>query len=630
MSHQQNGDSDSINQISRRRRSQSYSSRAPSLDLAHPQTRITIEWSNLRYTPKPRKSIWIFDRKREGVKRLPLSGLFGKVCPGQVLGVIGPKGSGKSAFLRLLAGRLDGGDIAGELYVNGAKRGTAWRRVVAFVEQDTGYLDSRLTVRELVKYYADLTVPTRYGEMEKGARIAHVLKCMNIEHLVDSMIGGSRVKGLKEDERKRLAIALELLQEPKLLLLDEPTTGLESKIADDVIKYLQQLAIVDDITIILTIVQPRMSVVSMMTNVLLMSQGSLVFFGPFNEATALFESKNLHCPEFESPIDFMLHTMTPFTAEAREVLDDLIQAETMRHWQPSISSAASMASTLPSLAEYHPVRNLSRWAELKVVIARYFRMTTRDKELFWTNISLITIATLLAMATYFQLPIDDYGAVRNRLGFFNFVVFDGVLIAAMTALISEHEYAIKRERYRSIARASSYYWAFFIVQIPLWIIYLLIATIAEYYVCGLRYSPFTALLVFLGFYLLITIQALALGIMFAACVNSISMAVALGAFYVVMVHLYNGTTANTDNMTWVLRWIRYVCPLYYSMSGMAQNEFDGQIIDMKPGAYWMRRYGIDNVSVMWCAGALMIITAFTIALSLYVFVRRSRPVMALE
>lgn len=616
---------------SMRRASRSHSPSAAPSDLAHPRSRIAIEWRNLGYTLPVRQSPWhvLRRRHREAEPRIVLSGLHGFVSPGQVLCVIGPPGSGKSAFLLLLAGRITGGTMTGALLVNGRQRGPAWRRVVAFVEQDTGYLDARLTVRELVQYYADLTIPKRYDKEEKEARITHVLRRMHIEHLLDARIGGDGVKGIAEGERKRLAIALELLQEPKVLLLDEPTSGLDSRIAADVARYLQQLALVDDLTVIMTAMRPRMQVISRCANIMLMAKGSAMFIGSVEGAVRFYAENGLVCPEYEDPIAFLVGPLEDRDMAARLLRsNDQSQQPHILSASPSVISAAPSDDTSLPQTHHH---NLSRLTELKTVTLRYFRLARRDTHFFWPTQALILLASLMAMVTYFQMPQDEgYGAVRNRLGFFKFVVFDGLVIAGMTALLHEHQYAVRRERYRSIARASAYYWAFFLIQFPLWIFLLLATIIAVYYVCGLRYTPFTALLVFLAFDLLVTLQAVAMGILFAAGISTIQMAVALGALYLVLVHLYNGITVNTENMTWVLRWIRYLSPMYYSVSGMAQNEFNGQVFYGEPGEHWLQEYGIDGVSVMWCAGALMIITVFTISLGLFVFIRKSRPVLSLD
>lgn len=617
--------------ISMRHMSRAYSPTAPSENISHPQTRITVEWKNLGYTVLPERNLEDFVLRRlKPEARTLLSGLNGIVRPGEILGIIGPSGSGKSVFLNLLAGQLNSGTMTGEVLVNGRARSPEWRHVVAFVEQNAQYLDSRLKVRELVDYYAELTIPKRYGEEEKAERIKHVMSMMNIESILDSTIGGEGVKGISGGERKRLAISLELLQEPKVLLLDEPTSGLDSKTADDLVRYLYQLAIVDSLTIIMTVHQPRVSIFSKFERILIMARGAAVYFGSVDGALDFYEANGFTCPYHENPADFFLQILSePFEGKSDEDVVDKLQ----RAWQDKLDRGTNRLSTfallptsnLATVRYTRPPHNLSRWKELKVVSRRYLRIVVRDKDYFWTTNVLIILSAFLSMAVFFQIPDEGFSAVQDRLGFFSFIIDDSTAILVMTALVNQHEYTIRRERYRSLARASTYYLSFILIQFPVWIFTVLVLVLAQYYVNGLRYTPFTALLVFYGFYMLITLQFIAIGIVIACGITSFEIALTIGYFYIIVINLFNGTTVNTDNISWVLRWIRYVSPMYYLTAGLAQNEFLGQTIDGQPGSYWIDLYALNAASTMWCAGALMIILTVSLIVGIMFFELRSRP-----
>lgn len=81
--------------------------------------------------------------------------------------------------------------------------------------------------------------------------------------------------------------------------------------------------------------------------------------------------------------------------------------------------------------------------------------------------------------------------------------------------------AVALERYRSFARSFSYYLALLLIQIPVWFISFLLAMIVQYYVVGLSYKPFTALLIYLRFYVIITVQGLVMGVAISACTSNI-------------------------------------------------------------------------------------------------------------
>jgi len=87
----------------------------------------------------------------------------------------------------------------------------------------------------------------------------------------NTLIGGALVKGISGGERKRTAVGVELITDPSLLFLDEPTTGLDSYIATQVMENLRDLAMVYGKTVISTIHQPNTDVFEMFDKLMLLA-----------------------------------------------------------------------------------------------------------------------------------------------------------------------------------------------------------------------------------------------------------------------------------------------------------------------------------------------------------------------
>jgi ATP-binding cassette subfamily G (WHITE) protein 2 len=83
-----------------------------------------------------------------------------------------------------------------------------------------------LTVAETLYYAAELRLPKDFTVDQKAQRVEECLQLMKITHIKNVKIGDSRHKGVSGGERKRVCIAVELLSKPKLLFLDEPTSGI--------------------------------------------------------------------------------------------------------------------------------------------------------------------------------------------------------------------------------------------------------------------------------------------------------------------------------------------------------------------------------------------------------------------
>ncbi|MFF3872017.1 ABC transporter ATP-binding protein [Streptomyces sp. NPDC001978] len=133
---------------------------------------------------------------------------------GEVFGLLGPNGAGKSTTVEILQGQRS--RDAGEVTVLGADPATAtraWRSRVGIVWQDES-APAELTVRETVRHFA------RYYPNPRDP--AEVIGLVGLEAKQNS-----RIKALSGGQRRRLDVALGVIGGPKLLLLDEPTTGFD-------------------------------------------------------------------------------------------------------------------------------------------------------------------------------------------------------------------------------------------------------------------------------------------------------------------------------------------------------------------------------------------------------------------
>lgn len=152
--------------------------------------------------------------KRLGA-RLVLRGVDLEACPGEWVSLVGPNGAGKTTLLRLLA-LLMVPDTGAIRWFDGRLDMPEIRRRIGFVGHDT-YLYEHLTARENLAYYAALLrVPNRRAQVDV------LLERVGLARVADTL-----VRTFSRGMRQRLTLARALLGEPRLLLLDEPRTGLD-------------------------------------------------------------------------------------------------------------------------------------------------------------------------------------------------------------------------------------------------------------------------------------------------------------------------------------------------------------------------------------------------------------------
>ena len=114
----------------------------------------------------------------------------------------------------------------GDLRINGKEYSKKdLKRYAGYVMQDD-LLNARFTVEETLYYNAEFRISGSVPDYtDRRQRVDYILDLLDIRHCKDVLVGDSRVKGISGGERKRLAVGIELLSKPKLLFLDEPTTG---------------------------------------------------------------------------------------------------------------------------------------------------------------------------------------------------------------------------------------------------------------------------------------------------------------------------------------------------------------------------------------------------------------------
>ena len=142
---------------------------------------------------------------------------------------LGPTGCGKSTLLDILADRKNARGLSGQVRVDGLPLPDSYKYIVGYVVQDD-IISGTLTVRENLMFSANVRISNDVSDLERKDRVRKVIDDLGLVSCADTRVGNEFLRGISGGERKRTCIGMELVLSPKILFLDEPTTGRISRI----------------------------------------------------------------------------------------------------------------------------------------------------------------------------------------------------------------------------------------------------------------------------------------------------------------------------------------------------------------------------------------------------------------
>ncbi|MCW4049092.1 MAG: ABC transporter ATP-binding protein [Candidatus Bathyarchaeota archaeon] len=190
-----------------------------------------------------------------------------EIHEGEIFGLLGPNGSGKTTTILMLVGLIN--PTEGTAVISGydvIKQPLEARSSVGLLPENAGYYDN-LTARQNLSYYADL------------ARVSRVLARKSIDELLD-LVGlsdwkNTKVQAFSRGMRQRLGIAQSLIRDPEILILDEPTQGIDPEGTRDIRELVKELSKERGKTVVLT-THLLHEVDKLCDRVAIMKQGKLI------------------------------------------------------------------------------------------------------------------------------------------------------------------------------------------------------------------------------------------------------------------------------------------------------------------------------------------------------------------
>jgi len=384
-----------------------------------------------------------------------------------MLAIMGPSGSGKTTLLNALSGQLQqskGLRLEGKVHVNGEAVGGAGLQQVrkAFVKQEDIFY-TQMTVRETLQFHAKLRLPKGMPKEDKEKKVEAILGALSLAKCADTLVGGEKVRGISGGERKRLNIGCELIASPTLVFLDEPTTGLDSFQAEKVVQSLRDLAALGH-TIVTVIHQPSGAVYNMFDDLLLLSEGRLMYHGAAAAATTHFKALGHACASNISPGEFCLKIVsvdheTPESTEATtQRIEDFASSFAAKHGAKyALTETAAGAAGAGAGADVRARPQASLLDQTRLLLARSWREVARNKAANAIKV-VQQLSTALIYGGIYSFS-DSQSSISDRLGLCSLVAIGNTNLAVASTIRSfpKEKTIVMNDRSKALYGALPYF-----------------------------------------------------------------------------------------------------------------------------------------------------------------------------
>lgn len=538
---------------------------------------VPVSFTDLDYTVKV--------KKKEDIHIL--SSLSGCFEAGRMTALMGPSGSGKTTLMDLLASRKTyAGISSGEILFAGNKlTSEQLKHNCGYVEQfDT--LVGELTVQQMLMYTAELKLPAAMTKKEKEVRVDEIISKLRLEKCRDTLIGNPLRRSISGGQAKRVNIGCAMVTSPKVIFLDEPTSGLDSRMANEVIVLLKNLA-KEGCTVVATVHAPTSFAFNLFDDLLMLQQGGRVIYrGAVQSVQEYFESQGHKFPGngYSLP-DWLVETTSGFDVNSYENFETDFAAA----WDKSELGKASVKKVKERVDALKAASGSAtplttcgpgQLKALKTLLS--YRMTThyKDGEFLGPRIGDKIFMSLLALSLYWGIGAEkDSQSIQSTNGLLYFIVaLCGYGAAAFVPSLTLERGLFYRERADGCYMALTYYIAKFIEEAVLCIFTSFIFCAITFWGIALQGS----FLIYVLGYFLTTMLGIVLAYAVAAVAPNMEAANALLPTYVTICMYFGGFLLLFDKIPVGWQWFSWTSFLRYSWAALMLNHYEGGELDSTP------------------------------------------------
>ncbi|XP_050422486.1 ATP-binding cassette subfamily G member 4 isoform X3 [Adelges cooleyi] len=573
---------------------------------------VDIAFSDLVYT--------VSEGTKKSTKNI-LKSVSGRLRSGELTAIMGPSGAGKSTLLNILTGYKCSG-VKGSITINGYERNLSqFRKLSCYIMQDN-QLHANLSVEEAMNVASSLKLGSDISKDSRYQVIQEILETLGLQEHRRTM-----TSNLSGGQKKRLSIALELVNNPPIMFFDEPTSGLDSSSCFQCISLLKSLSR-GGRTIICTIHQPSARLFEMFDHLYTLAEGQCVYQGSTRQLVPFLGSLGLECPSYHNPASYLIEVscgeygdnvrklvnaiqngkydiQTGKTFPTSDNLNNVNQKDIVKSSNLSSNLIESDKLSKPVDSEYYPPKDdsairlemidanklintdeatkallkdslpgkqkryaTSEFVQFWIVLKRTLLFSRRDWTLMYLRLFAHILVGFLIGSLYYDIG-NDGAKVLSNLGFLFFNMLF-LMYTSMTITILSFPLELPvlvKENFNRWYSLRSYYLAITLSDIPFQAIFCVMYVSIVYYMTSQPPEMFRFGM-FLSACLLISFVAQSVGLVVGAAMN-VQNGVFLAPVMSVPFLLFSGFFVSFDAIPIYLRWITYLSYIRYGFEGTA-------------------------------------------------------------
>ncbi|XP_062148181.1 ABC transporter G family member 32 [Alnus glutinosa] len=572
------------------------------------------------------RQLRIYRGKRS--KLTVLYNISGIIRPSRLTLLLGPPSSGKTTLLLALAGRL-GADLKmlGRITFNGhGLNEFVSQRTSAYVSQQDWHV-AEMTVRETLEFAGrcqgvgfkydmllelarrekiagikpdeDLDIFMKalaLGGQDTSLVVEYIMKILGLDICADTLVGDEMLKGISGGQKKRLTTGELLVGPARVLFMDEISTGLDSSTTCQIIKYLKHSTSALDATTVISLLQPSPETYELFDDVILLSEGQIVYQGPRDAALDFFKFMGFRCPERKNVADFLQEVTSKKDQEQYWSFLDrpyrYIPAGKFAKAFRSYPAGKNLSEELdvPFDKRYNHPAALSTFSygakRLELLKTSFYwqrLLMKRNSFIYVFKFIQLLLVALITMSVFFRTTmhhntIDDGGIYLGALYFSMVIIlFNGFTEVSM--LVAKLPVVYKHR--------DLHFYPSWVYTLPSWVLSIPTSLIeagfwvaVTYYVIGYDPSITRFFRQFLLYFFLHQMSISLFRLMGSLGRNMI-VANTFGSFAMLVVMALGGFIISRDDVPSWWIWGFWFSPLMYAQNAASNNEFHGHSWDKR-------------------------------------------------